>query len=326
MDPELAAAVPYLPDVPFSRLAEARAAYDELVAQLPSPDLTGVTLQERSIPGPEGAPDVPVRVLRPEGGGVGLPAVLDIHGGGFAIGTAAIDDGINASIVREVGAVVVSVDYRLAPEHPYPAAADDCYAALVWLAAAAAELGIDSSRIAVLGDSAGGGLAAATALLARDRGGPALTMQVLIEPELDDRLETHSMVSYTDTPIWRHEHAVTSWEYYLAGNPATGYAAPARMEDLRGLPPTYLTVNEFDPLRDEGLQYAQRLLIAGVSTEVHCYAGAFHGFVLVPTAAITLRALANLYDALRRGLHLRHSAGPALTGDAAATLATATGV
>jgi acetyl esterase/lipase len=302
VDPELAAALTLLPDLPFDRLDETRATFDGLVAALPPVDLTGVLLEERTVPGPEGAPDVPVRLFRPEGGGSGLPGVLDIHGGGFAIGRPVLDDPVNAEIVRQVGAVVASVDYRLAPETPYPGPAEDCFAALRWFAGSAAELGVDPARIAVLGDSAGGGLAATTALLARDRGGPALAMQALIEPELDDRLQTHSMVHGDDTAVWHRPNAVLSWRYYLGGAEADGYAAPARMADLSGLPRTYLTVNELDPLRDEGLEYAQRLLQAGVSTELHCWPAAFHGFVLVPTAAITQRALAGLMGALRRGL------------------------
>ena len=328
MDPELAAALPYLPQLPFSDLPTARATLDALVEQLPPPDLTGVELEERTVPGPPDGPDVTVRVLRPRGGGTGRPAVLDIHGGGFAIGRADLGDSLNATIVREVGAVVVSVDYRLAPEHPYPAPAEDCYAALAWLAGAASELGVDPSRIAVLGDSAGGGLAATTALLARDRGGPALAMQVLLEPELDDRLQTHSMVTGTDTPVWHYANAVKSWEFYLGGKAADGYAAPARMEDLSGLPPTFLTVNELDPLRDEGLEYARRLLVAGVSTELHCYAGAFHGFLLVATAAIARRAQANLHRALRSGLGVSVPATSAgsVGGDPASAGAASTGL
>jgi acetyl esterase len=157
---------------------------------------------------------------------------------------------------------VLSVDYRLAPKHPYPAAVEDCYAALAWLAGAATELGVDPDRIAVYGDSAGGGLAAAVALLARDRGGPRLAMQFLGIPELDDRLETPSMTAYVDTPVWNRPRAEVSWAYYLGDAIKPGsrdvpaYAAPARATDLTGLPPAFITVCQFDPLRDEGIAYA----------------------------------------------------------------------
>ncbi len=300
MDPELAAAVPLIPSMPFTELEASRRTLAEMVAAFPA-DLSGVHVDNRDIPGPAGAPDVPVRIFTPEQ--AGGSAVLDIHGGGFAVGTAALDDGPNAAVARETGAVVVSVEYRLAPEHPFPAPAEDCYAALLWLTGHAEQLGVDPRRIAVLGDSAGGGLAATTALLARDRGGPALAMQVLIEPELDDRLDTPSMRAGSDTVVWDNAQAVESWSYYLGGAEASPYAAPARMADLSGLPPTYLTVNELDCLRDEGLDYAGRLLAAGVSTELHCWPKAFHGFAnLVPTAAVSMRATAALHDALRRAL------------------------
>lgn len=303
MDPELAIAAQALPQLPFSDLAGTRATFAALLAATPPPDCSGVRVQDRTVPGPAGGPELAVRVFTPDDGATGpRPGVLDIHGGGFAIGTMDLDDGVNVGIAREVGAVVVSVEYRLAPEHPYPAPAEDCYAALQWFAAHAEELGVDPGRIAVLGDSAGGGLAATTALLARDRGGPALAMQVLVEPELDDRLDTHSMRTGTDTVLWHRANAEKSWEYYLGGAAADSYAAPARAEDLAGLPRTYLTVNELDPLRDEGLEYARRLLVAGVSTELHCWPGAFHGFTLVPTAGITARALSAMHGALRRGL------------------------
>ena len=221
VDPELAIAVPLIPDFPFTELDGSRRALDELIAAFPV-DLSGVHVQDRLVPGPAGAPDVPVRIFTPLSADPGVqPGVLDIHGGGFALGMVALDDAANAAIARDVGAVVVSVDYRLAPEHPFPAPAEDCYAALVWFAGHAAELGVDPARIAVLGDSAGGGLAATTALLARDRGGPALAMQVLIEPELDDRLDTHSMRTGADTVGWNNAQAAHSWRYYLGGRPAT---------------------------------------------------------------------------------------------------------
>ncbi len=302
MDAELAAALVLIPDMPFGDVAVAREDLNKLVAAAPPTDATGVRIEERFIPGPDGAPKVRVEILTPDSGATDRPGVLDIHGGGFAIGSPKLDEALNVAIAREIGAVVVSVDYRLAPEHPFPAPAEDCYAALVWFAQNAKQLGVDPNRIAVLGDSSGGGLAATTALLARDRGTPPLAMQVLLEPELDDRLETESMKRGTDTPVWRYEKAVQSWDYYLAGQEATSYAAPARMQDLSGLPPTYLTVNELDPLRDEGLDYAHRLLRAGVSTELHCWPGAYHGFNLVIEAQITQRANRALIDTLRRGL------------------------
>ena len=308
MDGELAATVALIPDLSFAELESTRQTLDMLVSALPA-DLTGVVVEDRHEPG------VDVRIFVPEQRTAEpAPAVLDIHGGGFAVGTVALDDGPNADIARATGAVVVSVDYRLAPEHPYPAAAEDCYAALLWLVEHAGELGVDPRRIAVLGDSAGGGLAATTALMARDRGGPAIALQVLIEPELDDRLDTPSMLAGADTVGWNSGQAVLSWRYYLGGAPADAYAAPARMADLAGLPPTYLTVNELDCLRDEGLEYARRLLAAGVSTELHCWPGTFHGFAtLVPTAAIARRANSDLHDALRRGLDVDARMGVAGT-------------
>jgi acetyl esterase/lipase len=198
--------------------------------------------------------------------------------------------------------VVVSVDYRLAPENPYPAGLEDCYAALQWTAAKASELGVDPARIAIGGSSAGGGLTAALALLARDRGGPAVKFQFLDIPELDDRLDTPSMTRFVDTPIWNQPNAVRSWRYYLGGQPADQYAAPARAEDLTGLPPAYVAVCEFDPLRDEGLTYAHRLIQAGVPTELHHFPGTFHGSSMVQTAAVSKRMAAEGIDAIRRGL------------------------
>jgi acetyl esterase len=303
MDPELAAVAEMLPSFDLSDMAATRELFGALLAATPPRDYAGVELTEREIPGPYGAPAIPVRILSPATGANDGPGVLDIHGGGMVFGTPAMDDGVNVAIVREVGAVVVSVDYRLAPEHPFPAGLDDCYAALNWVVANAAELGIDPARLAVIGDSGGGNLAAATALTSRDRGGPTPAMLALLEPVTDDRMDSGSMTTIGATSlIWNNANAADSWRHYLDGDEATGYAAPARMEDLSGLPPVYLTVNELDPLRDEGLAFAQRLLGAGVSTELHCWPGAFHGFGLVDTAAISQRAVAALCGALSRGL------------------------
>ena len=199
--------------------------------------------------------------------------------------------------------MVVSVEYRLAPEHPFPAGLEDCYAALVWTATEAKKLGIDPERIAIAGQSAGGGLAAATALLARDRGGPKLCFQLLEIPELDDRLDTPSMLAFTDTPLWNRPNAVWSWRHYLGPDhrgEVSPYAAPARAENLAGLPPAYISTMEFDPLRDEGILYALRLLQAGVSVELHSYPGTFHGSALLPTAEVSRRNMEEVFGVLAR--------------------------
>ena len=171
-----------------------------------------VTVEEKLIPGPSGAPDVRVRVYTPSGTPTSRPGFVYIHGGGFVIGNLDQDDAAATRIADKAGAVVVSVDYRLAPETPYPGPLEDCYAALVWTAAKAAELGIDPQRLGIGGISAGGGLSAGLALLARDRGGPAVCFQYLAMPELDDRLETPSMTKFVDTPLWHRPNAILSWK------------------------------------------------------------------------------------------------------------------
>ncbi|QWF81287.1 alpha/beta hydrolase [Amycolatopsis sp. CA-230715] len=305
-DPELVPWIPMIGEVEsdLSDIVAARVKVAELFASVETaPFPEGVTTRDVTVPGD---PGVRVRVYTPRdatGGGV-----LYIHGGGFIIGNIEMGDGDAAAIADEIGAVVVSVDYRLAPENPFPAGLEDCYTALVWTAEHAAELGIDPARIAVAGESAGGGLSAALALLARDRGGPALCFQVLNIPELDDRLDTPSMRQFTDTPMWRTDRAEISWKYYLCGDSTVDgedgrhYAAPARAEDLSGLPPAFVSTCEFDPLRDEGLSYAQRLLQAGVSTELHHYPGTFHGSSLVREAGVTKRMTSDLRGALKRAL------------------------
>ena len=308
LDPELAPAVPLMPSLGMGEPAEARAALREMIAGLPlQPVPDGLTIVDRTVPGVDGN-EIPVRIYSSprDRDGTAAPAVLHLHGGGFVVGDLDTEHAGAVAMADGLGAVVVSVDYRLAPEHPFPAPLEDCYSALCWLAGDAEALGVDPGRIAVSGQSAGGGLAAGLALLARDRGGPAPCFQMLGIPELDDRLTTPSMVAFTDTPLWNRPAAERSWRYYLgdaAGAATSPYAAPARAEDLAGLPPAYVSTSEYDPLRDEGITYALRLLQAGVSVELHQYAGTFHGSTLVP-AAVSRRQQAELLDVLRRGLGL----------------------
>ncbi|MFE5857605.1 alpha/beta hydrolase [Streptomyces sp. NPDC056500] len=246
------------------------------------PPVPDVSLQERRIPGVSGAPKVLVRIYRPHRVTSLLPAVVWIHGGGFCLGT--VDSVHHGAAQAAVGAsaLVVAVSYRLAPEHPFPAGLDDCWAALEWTAGHTGELGVDPARVAVAGASSGGALAAGLTLLARDRGGPSLCFQHLSTPVLDDRLETASMEAFTDTPVWNRRLAAESWELYLGAGAfderRSVYAAPARAGDLTGLPPAYISTAGLDPLRDEGLLYGLRLSQAGVPTEVHNFPGAFHAF------------------------------------------------
>jgi acetyl esterase/lipase len=300
-DPELVPWIAMMPTLDISDLAAARAEMAALVEQAPprEPPIP-LTVEDRVVPGPEGSPDVRVRVYAPAGRTETLPGLLYIHGGGFVLGSIDSEGARPQEFAAAAEAVVVSVDYRLAPEHPFPAGLHDCFAALTYLAKNATELGVDPQRIGVAGGSAGGGLAAATALMARDQGGPELCMQYLGIPELDDRLETHSMRTYTDTPVWNRPNAILSWRYYLGGQQPTGYAAPARATDLSGLPPAYVDVCEFDPLRDEGLEYAQRLVQAGVHAEVHLYPGTFHGSSMIAGAAVAQRMSRDANEAVRR--------------------------
>jgi acetyl esterase len=306
LDPELAAMVPALPVLDVSDLSRARGILTELRAALPAPDETGVSMREVTVPGPEGAPDVPLRIYTPDRA-LSSGGIYDVHGGGFVMGDLDGSHAANLALCRAVGVPVVTVDYRLAPETPFPGPLKDCYAGLRWFAEHAGELGVDPAKIAIHGVSAGGGLCAGLALLARDRGGPAITFQFLSVPEVDDRLETPSMRAYVDTPIWNRPNAVVSWDSYL-GEGVRGtadvspYAAPARATDLAGLPPAYVSVMAFDPLRDEGLAYALALQEAGVPVELHLFPGTFHGSGLIAGAAVSKREVGERYAVLTKVL------------------------
>ena len=310
IDPELAAYVEAMPVIDLSDPVAARAGFEELLVAIGRdlPEAEELVVEDRLVPGWEGDPAVPVRVYRPPAPADGtlLPGIVQIHGGGFIVGSVEAEHAGSVLLAAGIGAVVVSVEYRLAPEHPYPAALHDCYAALSFLHAEAAALGVDTARVALVGASAGGGLAAATALLARDLGGPPACFQLLQIPELDDRLDTPSMLAFEDSPVWNRPLAVQSWRAYLG--PLSGsedipaHAAPARAIDLSGLPPAYISTAENDPLRDEGISYALRLLQAGVSVELHQFPGTFHGSALVTSAAVSRRAQSEVAAVLRRAL------------------------
>lgn len=316
-DPEIAPLLEFMPPVDVTDPAAARAAFTEATAALIADlDTTGVHTEDRTVPGLNGAPDVPVRIYRPAGASGPVPGLVYIHGGGFVLGNLNSEHGICINLCRALGIVVVSVDYRLSPETAYPGPMDDCYAALQWTAANAAETGLDAGRLGVGGQSAGGCLAAACALRARDEQGPALCFQLLGIPVLDDRMDSPSMKQFTDTPVWDRSKAELSWKFYLGDSQAPGgadipaYAAPARADNLAGLPPAYISTMEFDPLRDEGLLYGMRLLQAGVQCEIHNYPGTFHGSSVFAHTAIHQREMADTLAVLRRGLGI-DSAGEA---------------
>jgi triacylglycerol lipase len=267
---------------------------------------------EHLVPGPEGAPPVPVRVHRPvpvaaPTGDGPLPCVLSIHGGGYIVGTYADDDLRHDRWCPSLGYVGVAVDYRLAPETPYPGPLEDCYAALRWVHDNAGALGVDPTRIGVLGASAGGGLAAGLALLARDRGEVPLAFQLLVYPMIDDRRTTPT--SGWDVPVWPPASNELGWSCYLGDRFGTDdvpvYAAPARatVADLVGLPPAFVSVGNLDLFCDEDITYAQRLNQAGVATELHVFPGAPHAFeLLAGLVDVSTRAVRTQRDWLRSRL------------------------
>jgi acetyl esterase/lipase len=296
MDAYLAAAGPgglsAIPDI-----LERRARMAEL-NPVTDPPADGITATDHRV----GAAGVLLRVYRPDGLAGPAPLVYYIHGGGMVTGSVAVDDLAARALAARVGCVVASIDYRLAPEYPHPFPVEDCYDGLVW---AAAELGIDPARVARYGPSAGGGLAAGTALLARDRGGPAVALQMLIYPMVDDRSVTPSSRENTGFGAWSREANIQGWAALLGSGDVSPYAAPARSTDLSGLPPAYVDVGELDLFRDEDIAYATRLMQAGVPVELHVYPGGVHGGEnYAPDSALARRVVGYRTDALQRALGL----------------------
>ncbi|SOE07419.1 alpha/beta hydrolase [Streptomyces sp. Ag109_G2-15] len=312
-DPELAAALELIKDQisPGFALEEIPAvrkgAGIELLAQL---DLTmggAFAAEDRAVPGPEGAPEISLLLCRPTAADptVPLPVIYHVHGGGMVLGDNRA--GVDAPLAwaRELGAVVVSVEYRLAPEHPYPAPIEDVYAGLLWTAAHAKEIGGDPDRIVIAGASAGGGLTAALALLLRDRQGPPVIGQLLMCPMLDDRNDTVSSHQMAGIGIWDRTANETGWTALLGerrgGPDVSPYAAPARATDLSGLPPAFLDVGSAETFRDEVVDYASRIWRSGGTAELHVWPGGFHGFDgFAPQTGLSQAARAAQLDWLRR--------------------------
>lgn len=284
-------------------IVQRRAAVTQMLAALEIPPNPNVTSEDRMVPGPDGAPDIKVRIYRPVDATGTLPGIYFIHGGGMILGDIDGEDAVATSVCEQVDAVVVSVEYRLAPEHPYPAPVEDCYAGLAWMARHAAELRVDPDRLAVYGGSAGGGLTIATSMLARDRAFPALRFQMPIYPMIDDRNETPSSHEITDVGLWDRAGNIEAWKWYLGDGKPDQYAAPARAEDLAGLPPTYIDVGTLDLFRDEDITFAMRLMAAGIPTELHVSPGAYHAAeVFAPAAPLSERIWTRRFEALRRAL------------------------
>lgn len=303
---DVLAALPERPENPYADIEATRASFRQLMAPLMGPD-PRVAVEPAEAAGVDGN-RIPLHVLRPAGAGHGvtLPGVLYVHGGGFSYGELDGPSPMARDACAEAGAVVVNVHYRLAPEHRFPAGIEDCYAALCWTAHHASELGLDPDRIAVTGPSAGACLSAALSLMARDRGGPRVAYQCLLIPALDDRMRTASMRRVTDRRMINGPGVAHTWETYLGsdrGDEVSPYAAPARAGDLSRLPPAYVLTCGLDPFRDEGLDYARRLMEADVPVEVRDVPGAWHFFeAFAPQGPLARATTSHWLAALRRGL------------------------
>jgi acetyl esterase/lipase len=311
-DPELAAALELIKEVipPGFTMEEIDALRQGPGEMLFEVDLTldgFFEVEDRAVPGPAGAPDISLLICRPTAPPQAgpRPVIYHVHGGGLVLGDNRA--GVDAPLAwaKELDAVVVSVEYRLAPEHPYPAQIEDVYAGLEWTAKNAGELGGDPERIVIVGASAGGGLSAALALLTRDRGGPAVIGQLLMCPMLDDRNDTPSAHQMAGLGIWDRTANDTGWTAVLGerrgGPDVPAYAAAARAEDLTGLPPAFLDVGSAETFRDEVVAYASRIWQAGGVAELHVWPGGFHGFDgFAPQAALSQAARSAQFAWLRR--------------------------
>jgi acetyl esterase/lipase len=302
LDPELRPILdaPSLTSVTRDNLQEIRDAVQAMQADLAAPSTTS-SLSLRKIPNQ--ADDLSLYIFQPENVPENNPALIWIHGGGYIMGDAV--DLLAPFIAEQVGCTVISVDYRIAPEHPFPAGPEDCYTALLWVYKNAAELGIDPDHIAIGGQSAGAGIAAGVTLMNRDREGPRLVFQYLLYPMLDNLHDTPS--GHIDNHVvWNRQISLNAWEMYLNGTPrqnASPYASASRATDLSNLPPSFLTVGAQDLFRDECIDYARRMMLANVPTQLEVFPGMTHaGEIMIPHAAVSQRMQKSYLQALHDGL------------------------
>jgi triacylglycerol lipase len=309
VDPEVAAILDAFEPHRFSAgsLPALRERLGQPVPGAPDPAslFPAVTRAAHAIPGLDGDPDVPVFLYSHHDTPPAAPLLLWIHGGGFIIGSAQMDDFLCRRVTAETGATVASVDYRLAPETPAPGSVHDCYAVLKWAHDNAEDLGVDPARVAIGGASAGGGLAACLAILARDRGEYPVSFQLLIYPMLDDRTGSTTQPSpFAVEFIWTPADNRFGWQSLLGREPGgektSPYASAARVESVAGLPPAFISAGSLDLFAAEDLQYAARLLHAGIPTELHIYPGGYHGYDMNPGARITAAHYRNMLGALTR--------------------------
>jgi acetyl esterase/lipase len=263
-----------------------------------------VLFEDRSVPAHEGGPDLGVRIYHPANVSSPRPGILFIHGGGMVLGTLDTGHGTAIMLCETLGAVIVSVDYRLAPEHPAPAAIEDCYAGLKWMASHTDELGINPvNHLTVYGGSAGGGLAIAVCLISHERGGPKIHFLMAPYPMIDDRNVTPSSHAIVDIGIWDRAGNIEAWEWYLGGQPADQYSAPTRARDLTGIPQTFIDVGDQDIFLDESIEFVNRLKDAKVPVEMHVYPGAYHASeIIAPSAELSQRIWARRISALQKAL------------------------
>ena len=305
--PELAPGLENFPSMDFEQgLDQIRAGFtDREMPPLPA-GLEHAQVEDRTIPGPAGGPDVRVLIYTPPGKAEGKrPAICHIHGGGYVVGRADMGDFSNRALALTLGCVVVSVDYRKAPETQWPGARDDCYAALTWMCDNADTLGIDADRIAIAGESAGGGHAAAVAIHARNVGGPKIVLQLLDAPMLDDRTGTTADPHpHTGEFVWTPAHNRFGWKSMLGVEPGSADVkeemVPARVRDYAGLPPAFISVGALDLFLEEDMEYVRRLTRSGIPAELYVIPGAYHGFGVAGASPQTLTLMKLRNTALAR--------------------------